>query len=399
MNNKIVTTFAIGALALFATTASLNAGSEKQKTGQIGDHLYFTGQSVELDTRLEGKHRFVSGYIAENGPLNIIVDTGAGVNVIDSAIARAMGFEKVGEKTVLSGGVEPVTADVVIVPLMRVDNLTIRNAEFITVDLTGMSLGQLQAVLGMELFHDGILTFDPLNERITFSEGGLSAEDPGVVAYVNASRSGFEIEIDVAGKNVSMKLDTGAPSGFTFPLELSKSLPLEGELRKGPMAHLVESERSTWLGKLDGEIRFGEMNYKNPEVTFMDPSAPFGNIGNAVLRDVVLSIDQRNGLLALRKSDAVKTTKAVVARVSQKRRRLGIQFRGMPDSGHFTMARVEAGSLGERAGVEAGDILVALNGRPIKEYDMKALGALFGSAKPLRFEVERNGERRLIEIP
>jgi hypothetical protein len=75
-----------------------------------------------------------------------------------------------------------------------------------------------------------------------------------------------------------------------------------------------------------------------------------------------------------------------------------LQFRGMPGGSVLTVVRVDAGSLGERAGIKAGDTFIALNGRPAGEYDMAALGTLFRSATPLRFELERGGAPHIIEI-
>jgi len=128
----------------------------------------------------------------------------------------------------------------------------------------------------------------------------------------------------------------------------------------------------------------------------MDPSAPHGTIGNAVLNDLVLKIDQKNSLLSLRASD-VATTAAQTIKQSGKPRRLGIQLRGM-GGGALTVARVMPGSLGEQAGFLAGDILVELNGKPAADYDMAALGKLFKSAEILHFVIDRNGEQRDIKI-
>lgn len=398
MNSRLIARFAGGVLVLFAATAFPQAKAAGPELSQIGDNLRFAGQSIQITTRSDGRHAFVLGHIGTKDPINIIVDTGAGVNVIDRGIAEELGLQKVGEMEVLSGGVEPVAANIVVVPLMRVGDLTIQNAEFITLELDAMSLGQFQGVLGMTLFREALLTFDPQNDRITISKGELSAGDPGVVSYHSTLGSGFKIDVEVAGQQITMILDTGSPSSFTFPLALSESLPLQGELRKGPRAQLVGGERSIQLGTLDGVIKLGDLTYMNPELAFMDPSTPYGNIGNSVLGDIVLTIDQRNGLLALRKSEATKVARAATEKQPRKPRRLGIQFRGMPGGRVLTVSKVDSASLGQRAGMKAGDVLVRLNGRPTQEYDMKALGALFRSSTPLRFEVERNGELRIIEI-
>ena len=394
MKPRLYAPIASAALALMIP-ACLQATNAETTPVQIGEHLQLANETATLKTHSDGRHVFVTGMIGDKGPYNIIVDTGAGANVIDKTLAAEMGLAKTGEMEVLSGGVEPVTADVVTLPEMRVDGLTIENAEFLTMELAEMSLGQFHGVLGMQLFKHALITFDPRHERILVAQAELAAGAPGVIAF-DASSSAFGVEIDAAGQQAPMVFDTGAPSSFTFPLALSETLPLQGELIKGADAQLVGGARSTWTAVLDGDIRLADEIYENPEITFMDPSAPHGTIGNAVLNDLVLRIDQKNSLLSLRAADAATKT-AQSEKQSGNPRRLGIQLRGM-GGGALTVARVMPGSLGEQAGFLAGDQLVELNGKPASDYDMAALGKLFKSAEPLHFVIDRDGEQRDIKL-
>lgn len=360
---------------------------------EIGEHVKLSSAEATLKTHSDGRHVFVTGYVGDKGPFNFIVDTGAAPNVIDKALAVEMGFEKIGEKEVMSGGVVPVTADIVMAPQVTVDGLTIENAEYLTMNLAEMSLGQFHGVIGMEIFREALLTFDPSHERILVSQGELAADGPGVMAY-DPETGGFKIMIDAAGRRVSMNLDTGAPGSFTFPKAISDTLPLKGELVEGAAAQLVGGKHETWTATLDGDIQLGDNTYEDPVVTFMDPSSPHGNIGNAVLGELVLIIDQKNQRLAFRAPEPI--TKKV-AGDKAKPRRIGIQLRGM-GGGALSVTRVMPGSLGEAAGFMAGDILVELNGKPAADYDMKALGKLFKSHEPLHFVIDRDGEQRDIEI-
>jgi predicted aspartyl protease len=395
MKYSLIARLLIGGLAVVSCTACVKIEPEPN---QIGDHLYFVGDSVRLSTNSDGAHAYVTGFVGSKQPLNFIVDTGSPVNVIDREIAETMGLKKIGEKEVLSGGVEPLTADIVVIPKVTVDGLTIENAEFLTMELSAMSLGQLQGVLGMTLFDQSMITFDPANDRIVVSQAELTAGDAGVIAYDKDAQSGFRIEAEVVGQPVTMNLDTGAPSKFTFPLALSATIPLQGALRDGPVAQLVGGQRSIQLGTVDGIIRLAGIKYENPQVAFIDPSTTHGNIGNAVLRDLVLSIDQRNGLLQLQKSQAKKVTHVVAAENAGEPRRLGMQLRSIPAGTPPTVTMIEPGSLSERAGLKIGDVLVSVNGQPMQELDFNELSTLFKNATPLRFVVERTGEPFIVEI-
>ena len=58
----------------------------------------------------------------------------------------------------------------------------------------------------------------------------------------------------------------------------------------------------------------------------------------------------------------------------------------------------DAGSLAEQSGLLPGDVLVKLNDKATEEYDMPALGKLFRSTEPLRFDIDRGGQLLAIEI-
>ena len=389
-----------GILILVANAACQNPPAESLKLTKIGENIEFEGGSVQLTTRVKGRHTVVTGIIGDQDPLSVIIDTGSGTNVIDRAIAERMGLQKISEREVLSGGVEPMMLDVVIVPELRVDGLRIVNAEFVTLDLETFTMGLHQAIIGLNTFQDALIVFDPQNKMIEVSNGELSKSDPDVLAFEQSDQSKQSIrriKANVAGIDVWMHIDTGAPTGFIFPIGLSETLPLQGGLQNGPNARLAGGERSIKMGTLDGIVKLGDLEFVNPSVMFMDPSAPQGNIGNAVLDTMVMSIDQKNNLLSLRRSEAPNEAEVVASTNTNKPRRLGIQLRGMGGDA-LTVSWIEPGSLGAKAGFEEGDTLVRLNNRPMKEYGMPELGALFRGTTPLRFEVERDGELRMIDI-
>ena len=116
-------------------------------------------------------------------------------------------------------------------------------------------------------------------------------------------------------------------------------------------------------------------------------------IGGRILNELVVSIDQRSHLIGFEK----RSERVTVAKTN-KRRRLGVQFRGMSGGSALTIGRVDPGSLGEQAGFLPGDVLLTVNDKSSAEYDMRALGALFGGSELLRIEVDRDGETKTVEI-
>ena len=179
-----------------------------------------------------------------------------------------------------------------------------------------------------------------------------------------------------------------------LPGEMMESLPLTDAPTTGGKAHLVGGQRDIKHAQLNGSILFAGHEFESPDVAFMTPSSGHGNIGGRILNQFVVSVDQKNHLIGFQKSG-----RDVIAANDKKPRRLGVQFRGMPGGSVLTIGRVDPGSLGEEAGFLAGDVLLTLNDKPAEQYGTSDLRTLFGSAEPLKFDVERDGVSKTIEIP
>ena len=364
----------------------------RDSAADIGE-FNFAGDAVVLSLVKEAMHPMVVVDFGAGGQHSFIVDTGAGVNVIDTSIAESQGYEVVGETEIGAPGGPQIPANIVKVPLVRVGDATIVDAEFVTMDVNAFSGGITQGVLGVGLFHDYLVAFDLGGGQIKISQDSLSAGEPGVVPY-NGEDGQVQIEIDVAGTQVATHIDTGSMGGLMLPGEMMESLPLTDAPTSGGKARLVGGQRDIKHAQLDGSILFAGHEFENPDVAFMTPSSGHGNIGGRILDQLVVSVDQKNHLIAFQKSG-----REVVAANDKKPRRLGVQFRGMPGGSELTIGRVDPGSLGEKAGFLAGDVLLTLNDKPTEQYGMSDLRTLFGSAEPLKFDVERDGVSKTIEIP
>jgi hypothetical protein len=353
--------------------------------------LEFAGESLTLPMAQQGGHPKVIMDLDDGDEHIFIVDTGASVNVIDAAIAESLGFEIVGEMQIGAPGGPQIPGNIVRAPLARVGEATIKDANFVTMDLARFSGGTTQGVSGLGLFRDYLLTYDYGRNEIRVSRNRLLPGEPGVMPYSDHDGH-IQVDMDVAGVTVATHVDTGSMVGFTLPIEIKESLPLKPAGQGAAKARLVGGDRDVQMGQLDGDIQFAGSRYENPVVGFMDPSPGSGNVGSRVLGDFVVSIDQKNHLIRFEKSTR---RRAAVAGT----RRLGVQFRGMPGGSALTIGYVEPGSLGEKSGLLPGDVLLKLNGKPGEEYDIGSLGALIRSAESLQLEVERAGQTQIIEVP
>lgn len=387
IQSKSVMTLVLAGLIALSSQASI----ARESAASIGD-FNFSGDAVVLPLVKDSTHPKVVVDVGDGEHYEFIVDTGAGVNVIDNSIAESQGYEVVGEMEIGAPGGPQIPGNIVLVPVLKVGDATIENAEFVTMDIIGFSGGMTQGVIGIGAFSDYLVEYDIRGGQISISQGSLSADKVGVIPY-DGSQGQVEIEVDVAGTMVATHIDTGSMGGLMLPGAMKESLPLSESEKQAGKARLVGGERDISFAQLNGNVQFAGLDFKNQNVAFMTPSSGSGNIGGKILDQLVVSIDQKNHLIGFEKR---LHDKAEVK--SDKRRRLGIQFSGRSNIDSLTIGRVDAGSLGEKAGFLPGDALLTINGKPVEEYGMPALGALFGGSDPLRIEVDREGETQLIEI-
>lgn len=378
------------ALLALATMITGHSSLARESDADIGE-LTFAGDQTLLLLQEKEIHARLTVDLGDGEPYVFLVDTGASVNVIDTTIAESLGYEIVGETEIGAPGGPQIPSRIVSVPVARVGDATISGAEFVTMDILGFSGGRTHGVIGVGLFSDYLVTFDRGAGHIKLSRDALSLQQHGVLAY-DPTDSQIQIDITVAGSPAVAHIDTGSMGEFMLPGESMASLPLikaDSTMR----AKLVGGERDIQFAELQGSVEFAGMRFENPNVAFMTPSTGSGNIGSGILSDYVVSIDQKNHLIAFQ-----EPADGGAAAAANKPRRLGVQFKGVPGATGMTIAAVGPGSLGEQAGLLANDVLLGINGKSISEFNMHELGALFGSREVLHLELERDAEQFMTEI-
>ena len=141
---------AVLAMSVFASLAALGWQSSvaRESSADIGE-FNFAGDAVVLSLEKGGMHPKLAVDFGDGKNHKFIVDTGAGVNVIDISIAESQGYEVVGETEIGAPGGPQIPATIVKVPLVRVGDGTIVDAEFVTMDVNKFSRGSTQGVIGV----------------------------------------------------------------------------------------------------------------------------------------------------------------------------------------------------------------------------------------------------------
>jgi len=360
------------------------------------DEAYFGGAEygalpVELPLSIAQTQLVVEGVQVNGaGPFRFLLDTGAmGAGRIDASLVARLGLVPSGEAQATdgSGRLGPTLKEYRLATL-QLGPVTWKDVRMISRDYNqhGAEVrGHIAGVLGFHLFRDLLMTIDYPGRVLRLDSGALPAPDGQTLIPLLDLESVPTVTIDLAGQSVSARIDTGSMGAISIDADLAVALPLAGEPRKIGEARTVTGAFAISSVKLGGNAQIGAHVLHQPELVIGVPS-PAVNLGGRVLQQFALTFDQRNARLRI--------TRGAAAAPSGSTKRYGILLAMQPGA-PMLVDGVESGSIAERAGLQAGDRIIQLNGQPVDELNMAArAAALRGS--PVTLLVERTG--REIEL-
>ncbi len=236
------------------------------------------------------------------GPYRFIVDTGAHVTAIDSALAGELALPEVRGARVPEGEAPGV---VVRAREIRLGTAALRDVSVITAPLSAMFSGAdaPRGVLGAASFPGYRLVLDYPSKRIAILKGTLPAADGRTTFEYPANKLLPMVPVRVAGIEAQVDLDSGSPMGLTLPLKFLTQVPLASKAKEVGRARTPGGEFPISTAKVDGMIEIGEYRLDLAEVSFSDvaPGAepPNGNIGYQVLRGFKVTFDSVNRRIRL----------------------------------------------------------------------------------------------------
>jgi predicted aspartyl protease len=343
----------------------------------------------------------LEGRIGESGPMTFLLDTGAGRTVLDVPLVDSLGLRVTGQGRALgaSGSVPMrLVADVhvrlggVELPLPMAVALAFADLE----PALGMNV---DAVVGHELFTRYVVQIDYAGGTVRLFDPAafVAPQAPSVPLEVEGNAAFVPVRIGVDGRTLQarLRLDTGAGGALTLnaPFVRRHGLAAGPGLTTG--ASWGVGGRSLEVNRRLERLTVGEFALDAPAATLsldtagvLSGSEGDGLLGGDVLRRFTVTLDYGRGRMYL-----------------QPNARLGEPFlRGLAGMGIFALApgfrtyrltHVDEGSPAAAAGLRAGDVIEAVDGRPAGELTLHQLRDLFklpGAAYALTI---RRGEETL----
>jgi hypothetical protein len=367
------------------------------------DYHFTEGNSVEdIPIRFIGGHLYVPVIINCNEKYWVI-DTGAGMSVIDEGYAKELGLEMKGDlKGVGAGG----NVDV---QFTTIPPFSIQGIEFTEQTVAAINIDKLNRLLSIEIA--GILGFDFLSRFVTkidYANELVSFYDPGTFKY---SGGGHEVGVHIKNKvfMVEAVLDNEHTGTWLFDLGAgSTSLNgvfahKNGYIDKKGILRLSHGAANAFQTKSikGNKIEFADFTVDNPKLHFpyggIDTLRIFdelGTLGNSLFRNFVIYCDYANERLIVEKGE--KFNKKFPED------RTGLQlFRNIDDNSKIEVMYVAEGTPGEKAGFKTGDIIKSINKINIRNLDgLSALRNLLKEEPGTKYNIiiDRDGREKNLKL-
>jgi hypothetical protein len=159
----------------------------------------------------------------------------------------------------------------------------------------------VDGILGFALFTDYLLTLDYPAMQVRLARGSLPiANDADILNFEIENRIPI-VELAIGRIHVPAHVDSGNfVAGFILPADIVEQLQLQSEAITVGGARSVTNRIQLKQVQLRDTIRLGGFEYPQPTIAF--PALSDTNLGFKVLRDFVLTFDQKNRRMKLQRS-------------------------------------------------------------------------------------------------
>lgn len=249
----------------------------------------------------------IQAKINGKGPFLFVLDTGAQGFILNADLAKELELPVIG-KAAMGDPSDPTA--------IEVDRIRIESVEIGGVLLSGVVADSWEqpasmkahlkgrGILGVSMLSQFLVTFDYPGSKIVIENGSLSARNGENVVAWRARDDGLPtLRLTVADATFDAHIDSGAPGTITLPENARGKFSYVDEPVVVGQGRTVNSSFKVWKAKLDGTVRLGTIIIDDPVLHFMSllDSTGYANIGSAFLRDFIVTLDHKNGLIRFKK--------------------------------------------------------------------------------------------------
>jgi hypothetical protein len=383
----------------------MGQGTDRPGTPKSSPNVRFENARNSVTIPFEGENLIILPVRVNNSaPMRFLFDTAAGISVLTAHTAAKLKLKKADDVDVkgAGGSVQGFLAKGV---SLSVAGVTVRNLPMavLPVDFP-CELSDIAGIIGYEFIKEFVVEIDYEAKTLSFS-------DPQTYRYTgNGELLPIELtghtpriraRIDLAGappQDGRFEIDTGSDGALTVNSPFIKRHSLLRLLvAKVDSVHRGAGGESKGVDARIRKFEIGRYVIAEPLVTFSEDTEGShavtdndGPIGNEILRRfrIVLDYSRRWAMF----EPNAHLSDPIDAGMS------GIEF-DPDDCGLSKIVRVEENSAADKAGIKAGDVIVAIDGRPHAEFtsmQIEKLLAQHGAEHSLT--LNRGGKTVIVKI-
>ncbi|HWA90089.1 MAG TPA: aspartyl protease family protein [Rhizomicrobium sp.] len=351
----------------------------------LADYAIAGGKETTFPFRLVNNHIYADVKINGTGPYVFIFDTG-GLNLVTPTLAQKLGLKVEGALDARGGGSETMKAGMTKVARVDLGNATITDQSFMTLPLDSMAHVEGMEMPGMI----GFETFRRFVTRVDYGAKTITLMDP---KDFDPSSAGTAVPIAFDGNDIEIEGSyDGIPGKFVIDTGARQSLMLTTPFVEKNRLHdaSVKSEEATTGWGIGGPtkayvirrgvLKLGSVVVDKPLTLLTTDKGGAnaedllaGNIGGGVLKRFVVTFDYERGTMYL------KPVAGAVADLDTFDRS-GLWLN--EDADGFKIVDVTAKAPGAEAGLAAGDVVTAVDGKPAKSIALPDLRQRLRNDKP-----------------
>ncbi|MDE2465746.1 MAG: aspartyl protease family protein [Alphaproteobacteria bacterium] len=354
--------------------------------------------------RLVNNHIYADVHVDGKGPFMFIFDTG-GVNLLTPPTAKTLGLEVTGAMQANGAGKGHMQAGLTTVKSLRIGAATITNQPFIVLPLNAMS--DVEGVdetgmIGFETFRRFVTRIDYGRHLIELIKpSAFNPATAGTAIPIRFNGNTIEVEARYDGITGNFTVDTGNRGNLDLNTPFVSKNDLRAKAQKG-----IETATGWGIGgptfgfvMHGAPLDIGPIRIARPVVTLStdkagamaDPTVA-GNIGAGILKRFIVTLDYGHARMYLK---PVTTKVADLDTFDES----GMWINDAPNG--FVVVYVTGGGPAQKAGIQKGDVIVAVDGRPASSIRLYDLRETLRDAPPGTVEhltILRGGVRKVIAL-
>lgn len=330
----------------------------------------------------------VEATINDKKKATILIDTGANNIAVSRSLVKRLGLTP-NKRQMPNGTIETVTLDAFRMGPMKME------AEVLVSDSPLFKDLKIDGIMGTNYMNHYAILFDFEKQVMhIMSPGTLTPEEVRAEGFESAGQPltlvppvGFYFtNAKIGEKEIPMLLDTGSPNTY-IPASVSK---IAGGRVIGEESIVNYAQRVKIRTLLLPEISVGNLTVKNIDCsTALGGKVPDAIIGMNILSRCRMLLDYPAKQVYFQQIES-----ATPASLANQKKNIDNAIVGPTATGAWKVFSVKKGTIFDKAGIQAGDILVSINKKPLTKIIAPELIQIFKQSKKVQITVLRTEDTK-----